>query len=335
MIFKKYKFLVYAILMAVFLCVIGIITVPRDIERTMIKIEKGDTATSISRKLYDAKLIKYPFTFRIAAAVSGCDKKLKPGRYIFDTECNVFIALNKICSGDYELRRVTVPEGLSLNKTLDILSNMLTLSRPALDTLAHSSQFCESLTGLKIPSLEGFLYPETYHFEDGTSANDALRIMVRFAQKKFDEAEVGKLENLSYYETIILASIVETEAKDREEMPVIADVYLKRLKLKMKLGASPTVQYLLEKRGIHRDFLYYKDTEIESPYNTYQNIGLPPTPICSPSIYAINAVLHPAQTDYLYFFADGKGGHIFTKSYQEHLDQRKHLRREKADKRQS
>ncbi|MBN2829798.1 MAG: endolytic transglycosylase MltG [Candidatus Cloacimonetes bacterium] len=329
------KYLLIAIFVAVLLSVTGFLTFPRKIERTVIKIEKGETAIDVAKKLSDAKLIKYPITFKIVAALTKSDKKLKPGKYIFDDECNVFIALDKITSGDYELRRVTIPEGLSLDKTLNIISNMLVIPRAVLDSLAVNSQFCERLTGLKIPNLEGFLYPETYLFEDDTKADEALETMVKLALKKFKEAEVGRLEQLSYYQTIILASIVEAEAKNRDEMPLIADVYLKRLKLKMKLGASPTIQYLLEKKGVHRDFLYYKDTEIDSPYNTYLYLGLPPTPICSPSLYAVNAVLNPAKTDYLYFFADGKGGHIFTTSYQEHLDQRKHLRREKASKRQS
>ena len=326
---RSYWFMIITIILLVLLIGVGFLTIPRQIERTIIVIGKGDSASKIAQNLVDNNLIYSTFIFKLYTKISGCDKKMKPGRYIFEEESNLFITVNKICNGDYELMRFTVPEGLSLERTLNQIAGSLNFTRSSLDSLANNSEFCEEVTGFDIGSLEGFLYPETYHVEDDSNPEQVLKIMVKQGQRLFKQAGVGSLEQLSYYETLVLASIVEKEAKNREEMPIIADVYRKRLKLRMKLGASPTVQYLLEKQGKHREFLYYKDTEIESPYNTYLNYGLPPTPICSPSIYAVNAVLEPANTEYLYFFADGAGGHIFTKSYQEHLDQRRSMRRKK------
>ncbi len=312
-----------AIILAVFLILVAALTIPMKIDRTTLVINRGDSAIRIADKLKDKGLIRYPFLFKLASAITGNDKNLKPGRYIFEVESNAFIALDKICTGDYELIHVTIPEGLSLTKTLSIVASSLDLSFEEMKNLATNPLFCKSLTGLEIDTLEGFLYPETYHFEESTSVSQALRVMVNLAKKKFNEVGIGSIEQLNYYETVNLASIVELEAKDSSEMPVIADVYLKRLRKGIKLGASPTVQYLLEKKGKRRKFLYYKDTEIESPYNTYLNYGLPPTPICSPSARAVEAVISPADTDFLYFFADGSGKHIFTKSYKEHLNMRK------------
>ncbi len=312
-----------AIILAVFLILAILLSVPRSIKRTTLIINKGDSAGLIAKKLADKGLIRSTFVFRLTATITRKDRELKPGRYIFETESNAFIALDKISSGDYELISITIPEGLSLDKTLTKVSNSLDIPFGELKDLATNPLICNKLTGINVNTLEGFLYPETYHFEENTSALQVLTVMVNLAKKEFRKVEIGSINYLDYYQSLILASIVELEAKDSSEMPIIADVYIKRLQKGIKLGASPTVQYLLEQEGKRRKFLYYKDTEIESPYNTYLNYGLPPTPICSPSANAIRAVIKPTRTDYLYFFADGNGKHIFTKSYQEHLNMRK------------
>lgn len=135
----------------------------------------------------------------------------------------------------------------------------------------------------------------------------------------------GTLQDI--YEVLILASIVEKEATFDDEKPLIAGVYHNRLRRGMRLQADPTVAYALEQAGIvRRSKIYYRDLQIDSPYNTYRNKGLPPTPICSPSIKSIKAVLNPAETDYLFFFSNNRGRHIFSKTYREHLNGLRKLR---------
>ena len=126
----------------------------------------------------------------------------------------------------------------------------------------------------------------------------------------------AKEMDLSIYELVTLASLVEKEAYHEEDRPIIAQIFLKRLRIGMPLQADPTVQYLLNEP---KEDLLYKDTEIDSPYNTYQNVGLPPGPIASPGTASLNAVLHPADTDYLYFVADRNGNNYYATNYADHL----------------
>ena len=165
---------------------------------------------------------------------------------------------------------------------------------------------------------EGFLFPDTYEVEPGTSAEDILQMMVRnFDDKLTDKMrERAEKMDLSIYELVTLASLVEKEARFEEDRPMIAQVFLKRLELDMPLQSDTTIQYLLD---APKEDVTYADTEIESPYNTYQHYGLPPGPVANPGIASIEAVLHPADTDYLYFVADRAGHNHYSKSYDEHL----------------
>lgn len=166
---------------------------------------------------------------------------------------------------------------------------------------------------------EGFIYPATYDFPVGISEQEMLKMMVAQFDKEMQSSGIAKTvaeRNLPLRDVVSMASMVELEAVFAEEQPKIAGVFLKRVAIGMPIQSDTTIQYLL---GTQKEVVTFADTKIQSPYNTYQNPGLPPGPIGSPGLTAIKAVLQPEQTDYLYFVAEKDGHHRFTKTYAEHL----------------
>ena len=165
---------------------------------------------------------------------------------------------------------------------------------------------------------EGFLFPETYSVESDTPIEDILKLMAEEFDKRLTPAmrERAKELGLSLYDLTTLASLVEREVRYPEDRAIVAQVFLKRLKMNMPLQTDASLQYLMD---APKEDVTIKDTEIESPYNTYKHAGLPPGPIANPGIEAIEAVLHPADTDYLYFVADRKGHNHYSNTYDEHL----------------
>ena len=166
---------------------------------------------------------------------------------------------------------------------------------------------------------EGFPFPDTYEINGECDAARIMEIMAENFDRRLTKEmrERAKEMDLSIYELVTLASLVEKEAYHEEDRPIIAQIFLKRLRIGMPLQADPTVQYLLD---APKEDLLYRDTEIESPYNTYQNVGLPPGPIASPGTASLMAVLHPADTNYLYFVADRNGNNYYATNYADHLD---------------
>ncbi len=177
--------------------------------------------------------------------------------------------------------------------------------------------FIDSL-GLHASTFEGYLLPDQYDLYERSSPSEIIGIFYNNFKKFMTDSLRRRAVSLGYsvHEILTLASIVEGETNKTDEMPVIASVYYNRLKKRMRLEADPTIQYL-QPNGWKR--LLYKDLKIKSPYNTYIYSGLPPGPINNPGKKAILATLYPADTDYLYFVANGKGGHNFSKTYSQHL----------------
>ncbi|MDF2673718.1 MAG: mltG, partial [Clostridiales bacterium] len=174
--------------------------------------------------------------------------------------------------------------------------------------------------------LEGYLFPDTYEFKSGTTEHEIIDKMLGRFQEIFDEEISGKLGDRRLDDLIIMASIVEREAKVESERPIIAAVFYNRLKIDMQLQSCATIQYIL---GTNKERLLYEDLEIESPYNTYLNSGLPLGPICSPGRDSLVAALEPADVDYLYFVLkkyDGDGSHNFARNYNDFLKYKNQLK---------
>jgi len=230
-------------------------------------------------------------------------------------------ALDVLVGGEASMVRFTIPEGFSVREIAARLDKEGVVSGKEFLEKAKTFGPYRYMQAHRqaLYRAEGFLFPDTYEVEPGTTPEAIMQMMVHnFDERLTDKMrERAKKMDLSIYELITLASLVEKEARFEEDRPMIAQVFLKRLELNMPLQSDTTIQYLLD---APKEDVTYKDTEIESPYNTYQHYGLPPGPIANPGIASIEAVLYPSDTDYLYFVADRGGHNHYSKSYNEHLE---------------
>ncbi len=324
---KKYFAL---FLLAIVLILAGyelyLVFAPHDLSEVIIRIEQGDTAEEIAEKLAANDVIRSKLCFILYVKITGIDEDLSYGEYFFSERKTIPGVAKKLKQAQVRLYRITIPEGLTIRQTAEIFADKGFISSDIFVSLCSDSLFAYHLTGHNVQTLEGFLYPETYHIPRNASEEYIISTMVAESFKQTRSLEFPSQKGYSFYDTLILASIVEREATFRDEMPLIAGVYHHRLRIGKRLQADPTVAYALAKEGIFRSRIYYVDLEIQSPYNTYRYSGLPPAPICSPSLAAIEAAHNPQDTDYLFFFADRRGRHIFSRTYREHLNKQRALR---------
>ena len=268
-------------------------------------VAKGATLTSVAQTLNEANVIDKPWLFKILSRFEGLDKKLRAGEYRFDAGVSIRQVMDKIARGEVFYRRMTFAEGLTTGQMLyQIATNQGLSGEVSLDVA------------------EGSMLPETYTFELGTHQNSIVLEAQKAMNKVLDEAWDGRDVGLPYkdkMQLLTMASIIEKETGVADERPLVASVFVNRLRKGMKLQTDPTVIYALTEGQMELGrSLKKKDLAIDSPYNTYKYYGLPPAPICNPGRDAIMAAAHPAQSDYLYFVATGDGGHKFSKSLNEH-----------------
>jgi UPF0755 protein len=299
----------------------------------LIKVEAGDAAGKIGDRLQASGVIDNAASFQRLARISGTERGLAAGEYEFLPGTSVLDALMRIRSGLTAVQVIGIPEGLRIEEVASILEKRGVVK--ASDFLLAASVFNGGLgvdpllIGSRQPgaSLEGFLYPATYSFGRSVRADDVVLTMVKALSERFTPAlrEEAKAKGLSVPDVLTLASIIEREAARAEDKPLIASVFLNRLKQQMPLQADPTVQYALvppggtpKSGGFWKSDLSADDLKLNSPYNTYTKPGLPPAPIASPSIESIIAVIRPAQTDYLYFLAKQDGSLVLAKTFEEH-----------------
>lgn len=288
---------------------------PVDIgERTVsVIIEPGDGFSLIATQLAEENVVRARFALSIPARWRKIDTKLVPGRYDFTGRNSAQAILDKFEAGDFLKIRMTIYEGAPIWKVASVMARLLDVDSAAVMALAHDTVFSRRLG---VPYLEGYLFPETYFIPWGTPIEKVLGDMVAMFKAQTGDMWPDTIpNNLTREQAIVLASIVEAEAFLDPEKPVIASVYHNRLKQRMRLDADPTVIYGLG--GLDRP-LYRSDLKKDTPYNTYRRRGLPPTPINSPGLAAIMATLYPAETEYLFFVADGSGGHRFSRTNAEH-----------------
>jgi UPF0755 protein len=292
-------------------------------------IPQGTTFRAAADSLASAHVIRSARAFRIYAKLTHSDRAIKPGTYLLSQGAGWNATLDALLQGTGIVHTVTIPEGFDLAEIIPLLTRTLDVPNDSVVAAVRDSALLDSLA---IPpdaaTIEGYLFPDTYTFADGTTARAAVGAMVReFEHAWHPEWNVARDSlGLTRHQVVTLASIVEKEARFGDERPIIAAVYLNRLRLHMPLQADPTVQYAL---GHHVDRVYYKDLGIDSPYNTYRHPGLPPGPIASPGAASLAAVLAPANVPYLYFVARPDGHHEFRETFAEHTEARADLRRQK------
>ncbi len=313
------RWLSLATILALLVILLWSIFAPLNSDQMVIRIKNGDNAASIGRKLKQNRIIRSAGLFKALASLRGTDRLLIAGTYTLGGNNSLYRTLQLLEQGNISAVKVSIPEGLSLHKTLQRVEKSGLASYGELDALARDTLFVERLTGFKAASLEGFLYPETYHFDLSSTPAEILKQM---ASQFFSQVRAAGLEPAripDFYELLILASIVEKESTFEDERPLVASVMRNRLEAGMRLASCPTVDYVLERQGVKKPVLALQDTQIQSPYNTYRNFGLPPGPICNPSVSSLKAALNPAKTDFFYFVADRKGRNDFSSSGEEHL----------------
>ncbi len=289
-------------------------------DRRVVLVERGQTLSDVARELERNGLIRGTLGFQVLARLMRLDRSIKAGQYAFRPGTTIPALLRAFARGMSGLNLVTIPEGLTLKQVVERLAAHLGASSASFDSLARDRAFLVSL-GVGAPSLEGYLAPDSYEFLPGTSPEVAFRTMAQRTQTLLLDQTAGRDSlplSLSLHQLLTLASIVECEAQYDDERPRIARVYLNRLEQKMKLQADPTVAYAV---GLPpRSRIYLRQLRADSPYNTYMRVGLPPGPICNPGRASIEAAINPGQeSDDLYFVANGRGRHMFSATYEQHL----------------
>jgi len=291
-------------------------------------VEPGDTAGDIALRLKRWGLINDAELFRQLAQYEKADSKLEAGRYELRANMTMGEIIEALQHGRLEEIAVTIPEGWRAEQIAEVLAEEVGVDGEAFLDLVQGRHFDYEFLQDWPPeaTLEGFLFPDTYNLPVQPTALDIIeRMLANFDQRFTAEMRQAAMEQeMTIYQVVTLASIVEREAVVAEERPIIAGVFLNRLEEGMNLDSCPTVQYAL---GYQEDAAQWWKTpvtlaefaQVNSPYNTYLHRGLPPGPICSPGLASIQAVLEPVETDYLYFLAKGDGSHAFATTFGEHL----------------
>ena len=290
--------------------------------RYLVTIKPGMTTADIADLLHKKHLVKTPEAFRMEARIRGLAGKLEAGRYEIVGGMSNSEIVDILSKGQTYNVKFTVPEGFNVVKTgRKLEAEGLGEARKFEEAARNYTPYpyMETNNPDVIFKAEGFIFPTTYQFEPDMSEKEILALMVRTFNSEMNREKIPALaeeREMKLRDLINLAAMVELEAVYPEEQARIAGVFLKRLHIYMPIQSDTTIQYLL---GAQKEEVTIADTKIKSPYNTYQNPGLPPGPIGSPGMDAIKAVLNPEATDYLYFVAEKDGHHRFTKTYQEHL----------------
>jgi UPF0755 protein len=280
----------------------------------VVNIPSGTNAKEIVVVLEENEIIrKNNYTFRILTKLLKLEDQLKHGEYNLSPSMNMLKILDKLVKGEVITYKITIPEGYTCTQIAELLDKKEVAEEEAFLKLVKDSE--------KTP--EGYLFPETYEVPKKYGPENMVKTMLsNFNQIALVNKFTDKAEEIGFSldEIIILASIIEKEAKFSEEKSKVSSVFHNRLKTGMKLQSCATIQYILE---VPKERLDENDLKIDSPYNTYLYKGLPPGPICNPGLDSIIAALEPVEEDYLYFVLGENGRHIFSKTYQEHLKNKK------------
>jgi UPF0755 protein len=284
-----------------------------------VEIPPGAGPAAIGRRLVEAGVVRDRLTWRIAVLSSGSARALKAGEYRFAGEMSPRHVIAKLVRGEVYLRPLTFPEGLTIAEMARIFEQRGFGEADAFVRAAGDASLVADFDP-EARDLEGYLFPETYGLPRRIEAPTLVRQMVGRFEKIFDDElrKASAERGLSVRQAVTLASLVEKETAKPEERPIVAAVYLNRLRIGMGLQGDPTVIYALQKAGRYDGNLTREDLAFDSPYNTYKYAGLPPGPIAAPGRGALEAVARPADVDYVYFVSRNDGSHVFSRTYDEH-----------------
>lgn len=289
--------------------------------QTMV-IHSGLSNRVIAQDLKKNGFITSPVLF-LAFTFLSDQGRLIAGNYQLQTGETISEIVSKIAQGRFYQIKVTFPEGSTAKQMAGWLEQAGICRQEDYLSFAQQPAVFQKpwLSGAK--NLEGYLFPDTYYLSPGTDPREVIEIQL----KRFEDVYPGNLLEESFTvmnQKVILASIVEREAQIKDEKPIVASVFLNRLKMNMKLESCATVIYAWDQeKGVQLSSLSLDDLTLQSPYNTYLHQGLPPTPICNPGLDSLKAVENPSQTDYYFFVLGENGSHYFSKTFDEHLKNKK------------
>ncbi len=284
-----------------------------------IEVKKGAAVSIVGRQLAQQKIIASYLYFRIYYRLFFAGTSIKSGEYQFDRPMTMKEVIEILIQGKVVLHKVTIREGLIIKEIAELLQQERSIAADRFIRAAQNIALVRDLDS-EADSLEGFLYPDTYHIRRETDADEMVRLMVDKFKENFSDSMKWRAEKLgmSIRQVLTLASLIEKETSSREERFLISSVFHNRLKAGMTLGCDPTIIYALKKIGKYTGKLGWNDLKLDSPYNTRLFKGLPPGPICNPGYASIEAALFPESTQYLYFVAKNPQSHYFSKTLDEH-----------------
>lgn len=342
---KAYVVLLLATLVAViWVLLIGSMPVSSDRSPVRVVIPNGTPAGEIAAILKEKGLIRSQYVFRLTCRVGGVGGRLRPGVYEFNRTMGLPQVIRRLVQGHTLEQWITIPEGYTVRQIADLLHAKQLVNADVFVRLAITQGYeFPEYSFVRGSNLEGYLFPDTYLVARGTEAGGIIRMMLSTFEKKVvrecrSDAELVMRRRFGYgrelfaqglSKILVLASLVEREAKTSADRPLIAAVLWNRLEKNMRLEVDATVTYRPGESKNNKSRVFHSDLRSDSPYNTYRIDGLPPAPICNPGLASVKAVLKPADVDYLYYVARPDGSHVFSNTFEQHIKARNAIRNAK------
>lgn len=288
-------------------------------EETFVKIPRGMATDSIADLLVDAGILRNRIPFIIYLRFTRQADRIQAGEYRFSEPSSPRQIARRLVLGDVFYRAVTIPEGLTSMETIALLSQKGFGEKGEMQSAFRNTEWISDLAP-DARNLEGYLFPDTYHFGREADSYTIIRSMVEQFRKKYVQIQkqIPMPEGWNVSRTVVLASMIEKEARKAEERPLISSVYHNRLERRIPLACDATIIYAMKLDGTWNGNIRKADLSMESPYNTYLNRGLPPGPIANPGADSLQAALKPADTEYIYYVSRNDGTHVFSKNYRDH-----------------
>ncbi len=296
-----------------------------DESATYVDIAPGTGTLAIAAQLEAAGVLRSRFAFDVLRVVKG--GKLIAGEYRFNHPASATEVYARMMRGDIYTLPVTIPEGYNVFDIAQAVANAGLGSRDAFLAAERSDTGLIADLSPSAPSLEGYLFPDTYRFSRHATPPQMLDAMVRRFRQVAAQLGLANGPAGSIARTVILASLIEKEVSQDSERPLVASVFNNRLAQGIPLATDPSIIYAALLDGRYRGTIYASDLQSDSPYNTYRRAGLPPSAICNPGVAALQAALTPARTDFLYFVADAQGHSRFSATLAQHTQQVEAYRR--------
>ena len=290
-----------------------------DAAEQFVDIPQGAGSRTIGERLVAAGVVRDHPTFRSALWMSGEGRHLKAGEYRFDQPMTPFQVIDKIARGDVYVVNLTFPEGLTIAEMAKLFESHGLGPAQTFVAAARDAQLIHAIDPAA-RDLEGYVFPDTYALPRRTTAAQLMKLAVDRFERVFtpELRRDAAAHQLTVRQAVTLASIVEKESARADERPQVASVYVNRLRIGMPMQCDPTVIYALSRAGKYAGNLHREDLSFDSPYNTYRYPGLPPGPIAAPGRGALEAAVHPATSEYLYFVSRNDGSHEFARTLDEH-----------------